>query len=128
MPKITSTLLTPTWALLVPSSSIWLEEESQDMWEVFYGSSQITPERWQFVQGNGKYSAVVDFIPGSESTETELADFLFKKLNETIFILWFREDFESSWAYSGSKNTTELLTPPLTLAEELGCSLRRLFD
>ena len=129
------------WAILAQIPPLELESRAfrsknrhivRSMWD------PEAPRSWCVVRGTKTYSALIETMPGSTSTEIDLARELSKEWQTTVFALGFAgyDDPDRGVPYiaryEGGTSVSEPERPlredPFRFAAKLGCKLRPYYD
>jgi hypothetical protein len=124
----------PVWALLAPLPLKELnqlaEKYRRDVASgdpAFREEDELPPPTWQVVGGTGKYSAIVEYDPGSEGTdERPLAKRISRKVKSPVYVLYLSESFierDVIDVYKSGRRSGSKPDAPSVLAKELGVNI-----
>lgn len=113
----------PSWIVLAPGTRASLEPAIVRQ----FGAGEDEPCRWEIVEGNAGYVAVVEWEPGSECAgDDDLAMALSRGAQKPAYVLWADVDLPRVQAFVDGAYVGDVKAWPDRVAGHLGCRVRGL--
>src|SRR5687768_12632450 len=100
------------WVLLVPANKGWIEKRIEELMGARNFDVGRLLSRWQIQECGGRYTAVLNRVPGSEqSHEPFLAEKFSSELGEPVYVLYMDPEYASMKAidvYEGGRMTGDV--------------------
>lgn len=113
----------PAWGILAPASLQTMQEQSISAWRRLHPGLDSNDLDWTFLPGKGAYSALLDYEPGSEGSDTILIEVLSLCFPGELYLLRFTEDNQVVWIYRDGRRVADLSDSPWEIAVRLECPL-----
>jgi hypothetical protein len=114
------------WAILAPTSPARLEEVAAEVRPIRKGRGNRSRMQWEAIACRGEYSALINRIPGTQSTyESPMAKKLSSLLDRPVYVLYPDEDPEVAavLVYENGQGKQRVVEDPYEFARALGCHL-----
>ena len=110
----------PCWVVLAAGKRTKLDRE---ILRVYGRDLDEEPCRWEIVQGEGDYLAVIEYEPGSQCAgDDALAAALSKRAKQPVYVLWLDPEMPRVQAFQQGKYAGEVRAWPDDVAAHLGCT------